>query len=135
MAITKRDEIEQFKRELKSLNYYKKKRDEIKDKLIIIGRVLYEPKANSYNNVGGKGDYNYLDLLQKEDYLKQMYGLYDQLIRHIGYRLDCIDESDDRQLLMDIYIRKFSFEKMATNHHMSIRNLKYHVDLIIKNIV
>lgn len=135
MMITRKDKVEQFKRDLKSLSFYKSKRDELSDKMLELGRIMHEPKANRYERMGGVNSYNYIELMEKEDAIKAEYNLYDVLIKHIGERLDCISNLDDRNLLIDIYIHKQSYEKMAMNRFKSTRALKYHVDDIIQKIV
>lgn len=135
MMITKKDKVEQFKRDLKSLNFYKSKRDELSDKMLELGRIMHEPKANRYELSIGVNKYNYIELMEKEDAYKAEYNLFDVLIKHIGEQLDCIVNLDDRNLIIEIYIRKSSFEKMAMERFISVRALKYHVDDVIQKIV
>lgn len=135
MMITKKDKVEQFKRDLKSLNFYKSKRDELSDKMLELGRIMHEPKANRYELSIGVNKYNYIELMEKEDAYKAEYNLFDVLIKHIGEQLDCIVNLDDRNLIIEIYICKSSFEKMAMERFISVRALKYHVDDVIQKIV
>lgn len=133
--LTRKEELDQFKRELKSLNYYKKKRDEIADKLLILERILYEPKANLYTNNTSKRTYNMVELLEKEAQLKQQKQLYTHLIQYIGDCLEKIEPLENRYLIMDIYIHNFSFEKKALELHMSARALKYYADQVLLKII
>ncbi|MGX8834927.1 hypothetical protein ACWG0P_12065 [Amedibacillus sp. YH-ame6] len=133
--LRKKEAVEQFKRDLKSLNYYKLKRSEVSDKLLELDRSMHEAKSNRYNFELGKGKFNYIELMEKEDGLKRELFLYEQLIVHIGNRLECIESDNDRRLLLDIYVHKQSYAKMSMKMFMSERNLKYHVDTIIRKIV
>lgn len=133
--LTKKDGIEQFKRDLRSLTYYKGKRDEMQDKLLELSRIMHEPRANRYDHeIGGK-PYNYVGLMEREDALKQELSFYELMIQRIGNMLERIENPEDRNLLIDIYIHKTSYAKLAMQRYMSERNLKYYVDNIIAKIL
>lgn len=136
MSVTKKEEIEQFKRDLKSLNYYKSKYDEISDKLLVVARLMHEPKANSYDGMfGNNNNYNFIELMEKEAELKKQQYLYDSLIKTIENRLDLLEKASDKDLLINIYIRKYSYEKLAMERFMSVRRLKYYVNAVIEKLL
>lgn len=136
MNVTKKEEIEQFKRDLKSLNYYKSKYDEISDKLLVVARLMHEPKANSYDErFRNNNNYNFIELMEKEAELKKQQYLYDSLIKTIENRLDLLEKETDKDLLINIYIRKYSYEKLAMERFMSVRRLKYYVNAVIEKLL
>lgn len=135
MVLTKKEEVEQFKRDLKSLNYYKSKRDELSDKRLVLERIMHEPKANRYDEITGSRKYNYIELMEKEDELNMQIQLYDALIKTIGNRLDKIEKESDRDLLVELYIRNNTYEKLALEYFMSVRKMKYYVNSVISKIM
>lgn len=133
--LSEKDAIEQFKRDLRSLNYYKGKKDELDDELLKLNRCMHEPRANRYDMEKGKGHYNYIELMEKEDELKEEKQFYELMIKRIGNQLEKITDESDRSLLIEIYIHKVSYARIAMKRYMSERNLKYYVDNVIRHIL
>lgn len=134
MKNTIKESIEQFKRDLRSLTFYKNKLDEINDKLLALRRVMHEARSNRYDHEIGGHPMNYLDLMQKEEKLQQDQQLYEILLQRIAVELEKLD-TEERTLLLDLYVHKKSFASISMKLYMSERNLKYHVDQVLKRIL
>ena len=132
--LTERDKIAQFKRELRSLNYYKGKIKEITEELIRLARVMHGPKTVKYGERLGGNKINYLELMEQEDACKEELQHYSFLINNIEKRIDCLEKSE-KNLLLEIYVNRKKYEELAPEYFASERKLKYDVNEIIRKII
>lgn len=137
--ISEKDKIEQFKRELRSYDFYLKsiiicnqKLEEIGVKLEGVSSprfkdVIYENARDPYKN--NKSELMY----QEEEVIKQR-NHYLRQVEVMDKKLNTLMTSE-RELLISLYIRRKTYEKMADLEYISVRNLKYKVNAIIKTII
>lgn len=125
--------IDQFKRELKSLTYYDGRMEELYDELIRLDRIMHEARPQRMGVRSGL-PLNYLSLMEEEDQVRQEYDFLNQSKRRIEEKLEKLN-NEDRCLLIDLYVKGFSFDKISMQRYMSVRNVKYKVDSIIKTII
>lgn len=122
--------IEQFKREIKSINYYDAKIQECREQLTCIHTLMYEAKTINYGEKMGHGTYNLIELIYKEEQLCREQQAY-EIMRESILRKLARASLHDRELLIDIYIKKHSYEKKARMEYMSEIQLKRSVNRII----
>lgn len=132
--ISKKDKIEQFKRDLRSLKYYECKVNEISDELLKLSRIMHEPKSIKYGERLGSSALNYLECMEREEVLKNELKLHIFMIEKIKSKLDLLSDYD-RILLDQLYVRRKGFTYVAQKMGVSERKLKYDVDEIIRKIV
>lgn len=132
--LTERDKIEQFKRDLRSMNYYKEKTKEITDELIRLARVMHGPKTVKYGEKLGGNRINYLELMEQEDAFKKELQYYSFLIYSIEKKLKLL-EKDEKMLLIELYVNRKKYEQLASEYFASERKLKYDVNEIIRKII
>lgn len=112
--LTEKDKIEQFKRDLKSYEYYQKKVQQCNEELEVIAHklegvsspcvkdVIYENAGNPYSNV------NKLQLMIEEDELIKERDKYIGMIGEIDAKLLKIHNTDEKEMIIDLYIKKKS---------------------------
>lgn len=131
--LTMKEKVDQFKRELKSMHYYQAKLLELQDELIRLDRMMHEPRPQRITETKGN-PINYLDLMEQEQQVRLEYDLLHTLITRVYDKLEQLEEHD-RHMLLDLYVKGYSFEKISMENYMSVRNMKYKVDSLIKSIM
>lgn len=137
--ITTKDKIEQFKRDMRSYDYYLKKVVVLNQELEAIGVKLIgvsSPKAKDVICENSRNPYanNKLELMYQEERIINERNHTLRLIESIDEKLNRL-ETKNRELLIDLYIRRKTYERKSGEVYMSERNLKYHVNAIIKKII
>lgn len=140
--LTEKDKIEQFKRELKSYEYYQKKVQQCNEKLEVIAHklegvsspcvkdVIYENAGNPYSNV------NKLQLMIEEDELIKERDKYIGMIGEIDAKLLKIHNTDEKEMIIDLYIKKINHEKVATDNYYANRAGMYkRINAILAKII
>lgn len=140
--LTEKDKIEQFKRELKSYEYYQKKVQQCNEELEVIAHklegvsspcvkdVIYENAGNPYSNV------NKLQLMIEEDELIKERDKYIGMIGEIDAKLLKIHNTDEKEMIIDLYIKKINHEKVATDNYYANRAGMYkRINAILAKII
>lgn len=140
--LTEKDRIEQFKRELKSYEYYQKKVQECNEELEVIAHklegvsspcvkdVIYENAGDPYSNI------NKLQLMIEEDELVKERDKYIEMISGIDARLLKVPNSDEREMIIDLYIKKVNHEKVASDNYYANRAGMYkRINAILAKII
>lgn len=140
--LTEKDKIEQFKRELKSYEYYQKKVQECNEELEVIAHklqgvssptvkdVIYENAGNPYSNE------NKLQLMLEESELIKERDKYIVMIGDIDARLLKIHNADEREMIIDLYIKKINHEKVASDNYYANRAGMYkRINAILAKII
>lgn len=139
MQITLKDEMEQFKRDLRSYTYHQKKALEIEEKLEDLAvkmqglsspafkEVIYENTSNPYKD-------RKLELMCEEGELVKERNFHLLEIKRLDDALRLIDE-EKRKILVDIYIKRKKIDYVAAKRFCSSRKVKYDVNAMIKWII
>lgn len=127
--LTEKDKIEQFKRELKSYEFYKKKVQECNEQLEEIAvklqgvsspaikDVIYENAGNPYSDV------NKLQLIMEEEELVKERKLYIDRILYVDEKMMLIPNSLEKKAAERIYIKKEMHQKVADDLNMDRKTL------------
>lgn len=134
--IERKEEINQFKRDLRSLKYYEKKIEFLYDELTVIGNELQGVKGIKYDVLRNNGNYNdnKIELLMREEEILKEMNLYREMIGRINSCLAKLSE-DEQELLKMIYIDKVKYAEIAHKLCKSVRKMKLDVDGIIEKII
>lgn len=127
--LTEKDKIEQFKRELKSYEYYQKKVQECNEELEVIAHKLEgvsSPCAKDiiYENAGDPySDVNKLQLIMEEEELVKERKLYIDRILYVDEKMMLIPNSLEKKAAERIYIKKEMHQKVAEDLNMDRKTL------------
>lgn len=139
MQITLKDEVEQFKRDLRSYTYHQKKAVELEEKLEelatrmqglsspAIKEIIYENSSDPYKD-------RKLEFMCEEEELVKERNDHLLEMKRLDDALGLIEE-DKRKILTDIYIKRKNIDYVAAKHFCSVRKVKYDVNAIIKWII
>ncbi len=137
--ITIKDEIDQFKRDLRSYTYHQKKVVELEEKLEELAtrmqglsspafkEVVYENTSNPYSD-------NRLQLMDEEEILIKERNVHFREMKRLDDALALLDE-DKQQILRDIYVKRKNIDYVASKNYCSIRKVKYDVNAMIKWVI
>lgn len=125
--ITIKDRIEQFKRDLKSRNYYQAKSNEFDLKLEELHRIMHEPKSIRYGDSIGNGSFSFIDLMEQEDSIKSEAKVFNSMIHSIDERLSRIDSDNDRKMIEDVYCNRINHEKVAKRYGYTRGGMYKHI--------
>lgn len=136
--ITLKDEIEQFKRDLKSYSYHQKKVREIEQELEVLtvkmqGVSSPAPKDVVLENAGNPYSSKKNKLLTKKGHLIKERNKHLSEIKRLDNLLQKC-EQEDRDILVERFVRRFPLKKVAADHHLSKSSLLRHIDSVIKDI-
>jgi vacuolar-type H+-ATPase subunit I/STV1 len=138
-VITIKDEIDQFKRDLRSYTYHQKKVVELEEKLEELAtrmqglsspafkEVVYENTSNPYSD-------NRLQLMDEEEILIKERNVHFREMKRLDDALALLDE-DKQQILRDIYVKRKNIDYVASKNYCSIRKVKYDVNAMIKWVI
>lgn len=134
----KEKKIEQFKRELRSYNFYKEALKECNDKLEAVSTSLCgvsSPKLSA-SNKGGGGNKNYriYDLMDQEEKLIRERNMYRYSINQVEERLSKLSEKEQK-LLIKLFVNNANYEVVAREMYCSRAKLFYDVNKIISKII
>lgn len=136
--ISKLERVNQFKRELRSYEYYSKCVEECDLKLEEVGVQLMGISSPSLTEMSGKptaySDTHKLELIMLEEEIIKKRNWYIRLQADINEKLSKLNE-EDRELVEKVYIKNKRYEDLAREYHYSIRNLKYKVNQILSDIL
>lgn len=138
MRITLKDEIEQFKRDLRSYTYHQKKVLEIEDKLEDLAVKMQGISSPAFKEVVCENSDPYKDrrveLMCEEGELVKERNFHLLEIKRLDDTLRLIDE-EKRKILIDIYIKRKKIDYVAAKRFCSSRKVKYDVNAMIKWII
>lgn len=137
--LTPKDRVEQFKRDLRSMHYYEQcikeldlKLEEINTKLIAVSsprpKEIIAGKCSAHYYSGSK-----VELILEEEELIKRRNSYVTQLDIINEKLQFVD-SQNLQLLKDLYVRRVPYDVVADSMNMSKGSLKYYVNKLIENI-
>ena len=137
--ITIKDEIDQFKRDLRSYTYHQKKVVELEEKLEELAtrmqglsspafkEIVYENTSNPYSD-------NRLQLMDEEEILIKERNVHFREMKRLDDALALLDE-DKQQILRDIYVKRKNIDYVASKNYCSTRKVKYDVNAMIKWVI
>lgn len=138
--LTEKDKIEQFKRELKSYEYYQKKVQECNEELEVIAHklegvsspcvkdVIYENAGDPYSDV------NKLQLIFEEEELVKERKLYIDRILYVDEKMMLIPNSLEKKAAERIYIKKEMHQKVADDLNMDRKTLYRRINAALHKI-
>lgn len=138
-VITIKDEIDQFKRDLRSYTYHQKKVVELEEKLEELAtrmqglsspafkEIVYENTSNPYSD-------NRLQLMDEEEILIKERNVHFREMKRLDDALALLDE-DKQQILRDIYVKRKNIDYVASKNYCSTRKVKYDVNAMIKWVI
>lgn len=140
--ITKKDKIEQFKRDCKSNEYYTKAVMECNEKIEELDAILNglgcpngntDPKCENARNPYSS---NKLEPLMKQDQLIKERNEYINRINDVNAKLMKITDPIDRQMIVDLFIEKKYYKHMIDKYNYSDASSLYrHANNVIAKIV
>ena len=141
--LTEKDKIEHFKRECKSMKYYRGMLQETKDKLEEISTRLEGVSSPAFKEVVlenvGKGcnyDSKILALMLEEDTLCKELELWEAQIRYVEELLRKIKNPTDKQLIIELLVdRTMTYRDAAKIYNYSLSSMHRRVNLIIKRVI
>lgn len=140
--LTEKDKVEQFKRELKSYEFYKKKVQECNEQLEEIAvklqgvsspaikEVIYENAGNPYRK-----DSRILELMNDEDRLIDERQSYIDRILKIDEKMLLIPDGIDKQAAIRIYMNREQHQKVANDVGMDRVTLYRRINSIFAKIL
>lgn len=134
-----KEEIRAFKNELKNVNFYRNKINELKIEIEIIEYDLTGVKAvnftphQSTTNPISKSSYYYAQLDKKDKLIKKKKA-YDDKLNSINQLLDSIDDGKTKQMIIDIYIEGKGFLSTAIKFNYSNHGVQQRIDSALKKI-
>lgn len=139
--LTIKDKVEQFKRDCKSNDYYTKMIIECNEKLEEIANELsgvkaVSPKGVMYENCGDPYKEYKLYWLYLEEQIVRERDEYIKRINEVNAKMMKIINPVDRQLIIDLYINRTYYKKVADNYHFNDHSAMYkHINKILETIV
>lgn len=116
--------IEQFKNELKNLEYYKESLTKVSDSLSLnwyeltgVKGVQYDKQRGAFNkDIADKRKYYLLGKIEAQEQEKRRLQANVQYIEDV---LSLIKDQEIREAIVNIYVHKKTFRKEAKKHYMS----------------
>lgn len=140
--ITKKERVEQFKRDCKSHEYYTKAIMECNEKieeLDVILNGLGCPNGNTgpkCENARNPYASDKLEPLMKQEQIINERNEYIRRINDVNTKLMKITDPVDRQMIVDLYIEKKYYKHMIDKYHYSDKSALYrHANKVIEKIV
>lgn len=136
--ITKKQKIDNFKRECKIAEYYKKCLEEMELEFYEISirmQNIHSINLEKQKIVNNCRENNILYWMDKEDKLVQRKEDYIKFIKRVDKQLDKIKNIEDREMLNDFLYSSKNQEAIAQKYHYSRQNLYKRIDKIISEIV
>lgn len=140
--LTEKDKIEQFKRDLRSYTYHRKKAMEIDEKLEelavkMLGVSSPATKEIILENAGNPYGERKLELLMEEGELVKERNKHLGEIQRIDEALKLI-EKEERDILVQVYIDKVRYDSVAQNSNRSrtalFRDINQSILKLMKNL-
>ncbi len=141
--LTIRDRVEQFKRELKSYDFYKKMVQECNEKLEelatqmdgvsspIVKDVIYENAGDPYRK-----DSRILELMIEEEKMIDERQMYIDRIMSIDEKLLKIPNKAEKKMVENVLIKRLNHEKVAADNGYASRSGMYkRIDKVIEQIL
>lgn len=140
MSLTLKEKIDQFKRDCASSAYYQKVLLELDDSIRALdyqlSEIAYQQKQMNDTNISAINKRNKAALILEQDGLVKQKEEYEKRIQEVNDKLDCIIDTYDRQMLVDLYILKKRHESVADKYHYATRAAMYkHLDKVIMKIL
>lgn len=129
------DEVNQFRRDLKSYNYHKAKIKEINEELLELAHKMKGVSSIRYDKLHSNNTRVYHDrkveYIVLEEQLIQERKIHEILIKKVD---DCLEQlpDDEKELLIDIYIKGTSYDQTALKRHVSKDKVKLDLKKSIK---
>lgn len=121
--VTKKERIEQFKRECKSYNYYLKKIiecDEHIEMLDVRLQGVSSPNGNTNEKTSGSGSHpSPISLIMEQDEWKQERSIAMYHVEKVDKVLNEIKSAVDRAMIRDMYIDNKYYPMLAEKYHYS----------------
>lgn len=126
--VTSKEVCEQFRRDLKSLNYYKSKLEEINDKLLEMNVKLQRVSSPAVKDViiENKNPYqsNVLELMMQEENLIKERDHYKYMIVQIESKLKALPKNI-RKICIELYVNGRNAENVALEHGYGYKMTMY----------
>lgn len=114
-----KDEVEQFKRECKSIKYLRRKQKELELELQELDHALCGVKSPSLDTPPSTGyasnDYK-LCIIEKQKELNHELSLILERIGNVYNTLDQIEDESEKSLIIDLWVEKRDYRKVARKY-------------------
>ena len=112
-----KDEVEQFKRECRSIKYLKRKQRELEEKIEELDHALNGVKRPSVSEPRGtSSNSSKLILLAKKDELNHELSLILERINNVFNVLEQIEDESEKVLIIDLWVEKIDYRKVARKY-------------------
>lgn len=139
--VTIKDEIEQFKRDCRSMEYWTKKYIECNEKLEEIAvhlRGVSSPRTDDVKveNAGDPYKNGKIYWFHEEDQVMKERDEYIRNMAKVNSTLMKITNHVDQQMIRDLYVEKKNHESVAERYHYANRRaMYYHVNSVLSKIL
>ena len=127
------EEIEQFRRELKSYKTYKRYIAEMSEELYVLEHKLVGLKGTRFDAMpsGTGGHDNRLHLIEKKDELEKRMNIYVALVEALDKRLARLTQ-EEQDILKLVYMENVSIRKIARTYYKSEPSVFRWINRILK---
>lgn len=137
--LTTKDKIEQFKRDLRSYTYHRKRIDEINELLFELGIKIVGVSSPTIKDVvieNAKNPYSdrKLQYLMEEEELVKERNRHALEIQRLNNALNFLDK-EMREILINVYVKKKSYDSVSAEKYISRDKLKHDINCSIKALV
>ena len=130
------EEMEQFKRELKSYKTYKKYIAEKSEELYVLEHKLIGLKGTRFDAMpsGTGGHDNRLHLIEKKDELEKSMNVYVALVDNVDKRLARLTH-EEQDIVKLVYMENVSIRKIARTYYKSEPSVFRWINRILKKAI
>lgn len=130
MAISKKEKVEQFKRECKSMGYYEQVIAECDEKIRQLDLSLDQQVGDNSDTVNKKAL-----LMEQWEIMKEKRN-YESRILNVQRKLGEIEDETDYQMLMEAFVNRTYYKKLINHYHFNDSSALYrHLNKVIEKIV
>lgn len=129
------EEMEQFRRELKSYKTYQRYLRQLSEDLYVIEHRLVGLKGTRFDAMpSGSGRDNRLDLIEKKGELEKKMSVYVALVDNVDKRLARLTK-EEQDIIRLVYMENVSIRKIARTYYMSEPSVFRWINRILKKAI
>lgn len=133
-----KDEVEQFKRECKSIKYLRRKQKELEEEIQELDHALAGVKSPSLDTPPSTGyasnDYK-LCIIEKQKELNRELSLILERIGNVYNTLEQIEDESEKALIIDLWVEKRDYRKVARKYGYGVPYVFEKAERILKKIL
>ena len=130
-----KDEVEQFKRECKSIKYLRRKQKELEEEIQELDHALAGVKSPSLDTPPSTGyasnDYK-LCIIEKQKELNRELSLILERIGNVYNTLEQIEDESEKALIIDLWVEKRDYRKVARKYGYEDKSVFKKAKMIVK---